>query len=349
MIRLTEIGDLVCPPETPIREALARINKTVHLFQLVRDDAGRLLGTVTDGDVRRGILSGVTLDDPIRACMKEDPLVGRVGADAENRRSLGSVGSSRAFLPLVDADGILREALVSAKEPDRISTALVMAGGPGARLGERTRLTPKPLLDVGGRPILEHVLSGLEACGVGEVFISVHYLAEQIKRFVEDRENLATIHLIDEDKPYGTAGALSCLPAPLKQPVLIVNGDVITRTDYSALSIFHERHGHDATIAVARHDINVPFGVVHHSDDGLFSSIEEKPRVSHFVAAGIYYLSPEFCALVPKKQSMDMPELLNLGHSIGLRMGLFPIHEYWVDIGRPEDLETAIIDHGPDS
>ena len=347
MIRLTDFSSYVCGPELEIREVMSRMNAAAHQFQTIVDGNGKLLGTVTDGDIRRAILRGVTLEEAVAKCMHTDFITGRIGDELGNLTLLRT--NDINFLPLLDADGILREALVSAKEPDRISTALVMAGGPGARLGERTRLTPKPLLAVGGRPILEHVLSGLEACGVGEVFISVHYLAEQIKRFVEDRENLATIHLIDEDKPYGTAGALSCLPAPLKQPVLIVNGDVITRTDYGALSIFHERHGHDATIAVARHDINVPFGVVHHCDDGLFSSIEEKPRVSHFVAAGIYYLSPEFCALVPKKQSMDMPELLNLGHSIGLRMGLFPIHEYWVDIGRPEDLETAIIDHGPDS
>ena len=344
MIRVTELGDLVCGPETPIREALARINGTVYLFQLVLDEAARLLGTVTDGDVRRGILGGVTLDDPIRACMKEDPLIGRVGADADNRKSLRSVGTSRAFLPLVDEDGIVREVVIAKDSGGAALRALVMAGGRGTRLGERTKNTPKPLIPVGDKPILEHVLERLEAAEVAPIHVAVHYLAEQIQEFLACRKSRTQVHVIHEEAPLGTAGAIARLPRG-DGPLLVLNGDILTRVDIQALSAFHDRHGYDATIAVAQHEVQISYGVVRHGDDGAFLGVEEKPSTTHFVAAGMYLLSPEITALVPPDRPMDMPELLNLSRSVGLRVGLFPIHEYWVDVGCPDDLAAAQEDH----
>ncbi len=344
MIHLTDLHDVVCGPEASIRDALERINRSPQLFLIVLDAAGRLLGTVTDGDMRRAILAGVTLDDPVDACMQHQPRTGRVGADADNLERLRAIGGLRAFLPLVDEAGIVREVLAAGGGGEPVPAALIMAGGRGSRLGERTRETPKPLLPVGERPILDRVLQRLEAAGVRQIYVAVHYLADQIEAFLKSREHQAAVHVIREERPLGTAGAIAKLPLD-GQPLLVLNGDVLSRVEISALAGFHHRHDFDATIAVAQHQVSVPFGVVRHADDGTFIGVEEKPSTTHFVAAGMYYMSPEMAALVPADQPTDMPDLLNLGRRVGLRIGLFPIHEYWIDVGRPEDLAVADEDH----
>ncbi len=338
MIALRELADYLSWPSLPIREVMARINGTRHLFQLIVDDDGRVLGTVTDGDIRRALLQGTSLEDEVRECMQTE-FVAKHQHDAQQSHE----GAKRAvtFVPIVDDDGRVVEVLVRSPEAAGIGQALVMAGGFGRRLGARTSSTPKPLLQVGDRPLLDHVLSALEEAGVGRVHVAVHYLADQIRGFVADRDNRAHVGIIEEETPLGTAGALGSLDGEIAGPILIVNGDVLTRVDLAALHEFHQRHGLDGTIAVARHDLEVPFGVVRYDEDGLFESIEEKPRISNFIAAGVYYLGPEFTALVPRATPMDMPELLTLGRTIGLKIGLFPIHEYWTDVGQPDDLDAA--------
>jgi len=343
----SDIGVYVCTPDLPIRDVLRRIDASPRLFQVVADGDGFLLGTVTDGDIRRAILRGLSLEDPASACMNANPATGRVGAAEENAARLARLGSSHPFLPILDADGRLVDILLPDGVRDAgIERAFVLAGGFGKRLGERTKGTPKPLLPVGGRPILDHVLSALENAGVSRVDIAVHYLADQIRAFVAGRDNRADITFVEEEAPLGTAGALGLLAERPRGPLLVVNGDVITRADFAALHEFHVRHGNDATLGVASYDIDVPFGVVRFDEDGLFDHVEEKPRISHFIAAGVYYLSPEYLALVQPGRPLDMPALLNAGKEIGLRAGLFPIHEYWTDVGQPADLDAADRDHG---
>ncbi|MCW5699724.1 MAG: NTP transferase domain-containing protein [Rhodospirillales bacterium] len=336
--------DFTCRARTTVREAMARINDTPpHVGLVVVDEDRRLLGTVTDGDIRRGILRGVTLDDAVAACMNRNALTGRQGAE---RHSLALMAArSIQFLPIVDDGGRVVHVLFRRATAAMPVDALVMAGGAGKRLGERTKETPKPLLTIGDRPILEHVLTALEDAGVRRVFVSVHYLADKIKAFLAARANGADVQVVEEQEPLGTAGAIGLLPAPLSGPLLVVNGDVLTKVDFRALAAFHERHEYDATVAVARYDVDIPFGVIRQNADGVLTGIDEKPRVTHFVAAGIYYLSPAYCALVPPSRPLDMPSLLDLGRQVDLRAGLFPIHEYWTDIGRPHDLEAADTAH----
>ncbi len=345
MIRITELEALVCRPDTPVTEALARLTDSERLFQMIVDEDGRLLGTFTDADVRRAILRGVPIDSPASTCMQPEPITGRFGHLEENREKLRTIPGLVAFLPVVDEAGRLREVLLARPAP-RDLPALVMAGGAGKRLGPLTAATPKPMLRVGGQPILDNVLERLEEDGINSIFVSVHYLAEQIETFIAGRRNRARIELLHEEEPLGTAGALGRLPKDLDRDVLVVNGDLVTRANFHALETFHERQGHDATITVASYEVTIPYGIVRHGPTGLFESIEEKPRQIHMVAAGIYLLSPEVVALVPRGQPMDMPELLNRARNVGLHIGLFPVHEYWRDVGRPDDLAEAEAEHG---
>lgn len=340
MIRLSDLTPLVCGLETPITQALSRLAETPYLFQLIVDENGRLVGTFTDSDMRRAILRGVPVDAPVRRCMHESPIVGRAGQDGDNLERLATIPGLVAFLPVLDEAGRVAEVLI-AKPGVRTTPALIMAGGLGSRFGDLTASKPKPLLDIAGRPILDHILERLENDGIRSIYVSVHYLADQIEHFIAGRENRADVVLLREDRPLGTAGALARLHDEPEGDVLVINGDLVTQTDFHALETFHHRHGHDATISVASYEFTIPYGVVQHGEDGQFHGIQEKPRQTFFVAAGIYMVSSKVAALVPPDEAIDMPELLNRARNSGLSIGVFPVHEYWRDVGHPADLARA--------
>lgn len=336
--RIESFDHLICEPTASVREVIQRIDQsTPNLFQIVVDSDNRLLGTVTDGDIRRGILNGCVFEDPIERCMHVEATVGRAGDEAGAMKA----AMNQRFLPVCDAEDRLVHILLRRKNIGAIHRAVVMAGGFGKRMGERTQKTPKPLLSVGGAPILGRILDQLEAAEVERIEISVHYLADQIEAFIAARENNAQIDFVREIEPMGTAGALSLIREPIAHPVLVMNGDVLTQVDLAALDEFHHAHDFDATIATTTHETKIPFGVIKRDASGLFAGIDEKPVMKHFVSAGIYYLAPVILSLIPSGRAIDMPELLEIAARQGLRIGLFPVHEYWADLGRPADFDEA--------
>lgn len=322
-----------------VRAVLERFNTASLPIGCVIDADRRVIGTVTDGDIRRGILRGVSLDDTVDDCMNRSPHVVRDGEPVPT-------GVARYdFVPVLDREGrLVRLHIPSQTIKDR-GPCLIMAGGFGSRMGDITRETPKPLLPLDGEPILEHILKRLELSDHRTVFVSTFYLSEKIETFIEGRGGPAEVSVLREPTKLGTAGAISLLPDGIAEPLVVMNGDVVTQIDLRAFRDYHDRHDLDATIAVARYEHNIPFGVVRQRDDGLFDGIEEKPTIGYFVSAGIYCLEATVRELVPKGQPMDMPELLNEARGLGLRIGLFPIHEYWKDVGRPSDLSSARTSH----
>lgn len=337
--RLTDLSLLRVGADMPIRAVLARMNQSFGLFQLVMDDADRLIGTITDDDIRRGLDGGITFDEPASACLKRNPIVGRPGAAADNRKALYSVRSIVPFLPIVDERGVVREVLVLNDIRDADAVGLVMASS--RRLGDLTRERPKPLISVARRPMLEPVLSALDAAGIRQVNVSVNYLGDHIIIYCSKREGPACIDYLREEMPLGTAGALSQIDNDVQQPVVVINGDFVSRVDIAALLSFHNLQDFDASLAVATYETRIPYGVVRTDEHGLCVALEEKPSIQNFVAAGIYVINPEFRALVPHGQPFDMPDLFNLAQRLGRRVGIFPLHEYWRDVGRPVDLEAA--------
>lgn len=342
MRKISKIEPYICGATTPLVDVLRRINSVDGLFQCVVDKDSRLIGTVTDGDIRRAILKGAGLEDSVEACVFRNATVGQAtDTDQEILRLLAAIDHARPFVPLLGHDRRIVALALQDREDQAPPIGLVMAGGRGSRLGSRTAETPKPLLEVGGRPMLDRVLSMLEDADLSKIFVSVHYLGEQIVRFVDERDSTSEREILYEDVPLGTAGAIALLPERIPTPLLVINADVLTELDIRGMLTFHRKHGHDATIAVATHEVVIPYGVIEQTEDGLFEGIKEKPRVSHFVSSGIYLLEPTFRALLPDKRAIDMPELLELGKQAGLRIGLYPVHEYWTDIGRPEELDAV--------
>ncbi len=310
---------------------------------LVVDDRQLLLGTLTDGDIRRGLLHGASLETPVDQLMNRNFRFVRSSNDQAEVLEMMRREELRQ-IPMLDVQGrvvqllLLRELL----SPRQLSNAVViMAGGKGTRLRPHTENCPKPMLPVANKPILEILLEQCIACGFQQFYLSVNYLKEQIINYFADgcRWGVSINYLV-ENEPLGTAGSLQLLPDSLTEPFLVLNGDVLTRLHPSQLLHFHSEHHAQATICVREHELTVPFGVVQTNGVEL-AGFEEKPTYRHLVNAGVYVIDPQLLPLLAPHQHTDMPSLLQSAQQAGHRVAVCPIHEYWIDVGRPESLQQA--------
>lgn len=314
---------------------------------LVVDNDRRLLGTLSDGDARRALLRGVTLDTPVSEAMHTTPTVVHNHDDRETR--LGLIRRRGLHqLPIVDNRGhVVGLEVVDdyLHVPAREESVVIMAGGLGSRLKELTRETPKPMLNVGSRPILETIVRSFSEQGFRRFYLAVNYKAEQIEAYFGDGSNFGIeVHYLREQKRLGTAGALSLLPAELEHPIVVTNADLLTKANYGAMIENHMASSADATMGVRKYEMQVPFGVVQEKD-GRISSIFEKPVHQFMVSAGMYVLSPSVMKFVPRDQFFDMPALFETITKQGLYALCHHVDGYWLDIGQPSDFERANNDY----
>jgi len=331
--------------QVSLREAMAMIDRNNKGIVLVVDPEQRLQATITDGDVRRAILAGISLDSPVQILTErrsEAPITapaGTLGAELLRRMQERSVRQ----LPLVDAAGRVVE-LVTLDEllpTERLPLeAVIMAGGAGTRLRPLTQDTPKPMLPIGGRPMLERLIEQLRGAGIHRVNISTHYKREVIENHFGDGTGFGVaVTYVKETEPLGTAGALSLMQAPT-EPLLVVNGDLLTRVDFRAMMHFHREHKADLTVAVRQYDVHVPFGVVETNAESV-TKLVEKPVLNFFVNAGIYLLEPHIHQFIPNGQRYDMTELIQRLLAQQRRVVSFPVLEYWLDVGQHADYARA--------
>ncbi|MBR1130059.1 nucleotidyltransferase family protein [Bradyrhizobium iriomotense] len=330
-------------PEATINEAIAAIERGSIQVALVLDAASRLVGIVTDGDVRRGLLRGLPLSGQAADVMNRAPISAPASLSRDERVHLMRQKFIKQ-LPLLDAGGqllgveTLDELLETARYPNPV---LIMAGGLGERLGALTRDLPKPMLNVGGRPLLETIIGNIVQQGFRNIFISVNYKAELIEKHFGDGASFgATIQYVRETERLGTAGALGLLESPPDMPIVVMNGDILTTINFGALVDFHNNSTAEATMAVREHKVHVPYGVVT-SSDGFLQAIREKPTESWHVAAGIYVIGPRVFSYVERGARIDMPAVLERVIAKKGHVAIYPIREYWLDIGRLEDFEQA--------
>lgn len=333
-------------PETPILHAIRVIDEGALAIALAVDPQGKLLGTITDGDVRRAILKGISLDSPVREIMNSNPVTVSV-ADGDQAAIQELRRMKLNLIPIVDEAGVVVSVRylhdVTAPEP-KLNRVVLMAGGLGSRLEELTEKEPKPLLRVGKSPILETILKNFMDHGFKNFSVAVNYKAEMIKDYFGNGARYGVnINYLQENQRLGTAGALSLIQERPTAPILVMNGDLLTKVNFTQLLEFHQSHGGVATMGVREYDFRVPFGVVT-TEDQYLTSIDEKPLQSFFVNAGIYVLEPEALEFVPKNKEFDMPQLFNKLIEKKYKAAAFPIREYWLDIGRKPDLEQAQID-----
>lgn len=335
--------NIIAPAGVSLREAIRIIDSGgLQLCMVVAADQ-RLLGTVSDGDIRRAILRGASLDAPAADIMNRQPTVARM--EDERDYILATMRSKQLHrLPIVDDEGkvIGLETIDHLIEREhRENVAVLMAGGLGQRLLPLTQDCPKPLLHVGGRPILETILINLLDHGFERFYISVNYKAEMIKDYFGDGSKWsASITYLEEQERMGTAGALTLLPERPRAPFLVMNGDLLTKANFSHLLDFHNQHEAAATMCVREHSFQIPYGVVtldHHRIRGIV----EKPQQHYFVNAGIYVLAPEVLDHIPVGSFYDMPTLFEKMMGSGREAAAFPLREYWLDIGKPSDFAQA--------
>ena len=344
---MKEWKNAVVTPGATIRETLRIIDLSVTQIALVVDSDGRLTGTVTDGDIRRGLLRGLILDDSVELVANTHPIVAHAGDDPS---TIQRIMRNRSVyqIPIVDEKcclvglELLKEYLVETKHDNIV---VLMAGGLGTRLKPLTETCPKPLLQVGGKPILEIILESFKFQGFRRFAIAVNYMAEMIEGYFGDGTSWEVdISYLRERSRLGTAGALRLLPELPSQPIIVMNGDLLTKVNFKNLLDYHSESKTKATLCVREYDIKVPFGIVEVKENHLVA-LHEKPVQKFFVNAGVYVLEPDVIKKIPPNKPYDMTSLLEGMVAQGDHPAVFPIREYWLDIGQADDYQRALDDY----
>lgn len=326
-----------------LREALFALDASSQRILLVKDDEFRLLGIVTDGDIRRALLKGFSKGDSIRQLMTTQPIT---APSSSSRDELVFLMRTNRILavPLVDHGKIVGlatlEDLLNKNQYD--NPVFIMAGGFGTRLRPLTDTCPKPLLHVGEKPILERVLLSFIKEGFHNFYISTHYLAEQISDYFNDGSEWGVnIQYVHEEDPLGTGGALGLLPEDISNlPLIMINGDILTTLSFEKLLCYHNAEEADATMCVREYEYQVPYGVVTSEGNRVLGMVE-KPMQRFHVNAGIYVVNHEIVASVKSNSYVDMPTLLEQHIERDKKIVKYPVHDYWLDIGRMDDFERA--------
>jgi len=347
---MVSMSENILQTSATLIDAIRAIEATSKRLAIVLSDDSRVLGTLTDGDIRRWILQGNTLQALVLDAMNANPVTAPANtSDSALREKLAN--NNIRSLPLVDGQNkyvrTLHEMeLDSGKngiiKGNTFSTAVIMAGGEGARLRPLTENIPKPMVEVNGLPLLERQIHRLCKMGITVVYISVNYLGDVIKSYFGDGSKFGLeVHYITEDKRLGTAGALSLLPEiDDPRPVLVLNGDILTTSDFINLFQFHEDHQSEITISAIDYTVEIPYGVIQY-DGTEVVGLEEKPSQRFFCNAGIYALSVGVLKKIPLDTFWNMTDLIEQCMADKDKVSVFPVHEYWTDIGTPEDLEKA--------
>lgn len=341
---LSPADQIIVGENSTFKDAIALINNTHSGIALVVDKEKRLVGIVTDGDIRRAILNGIMLEEPVRKIMVRKPVT--VSMDCtKGEISRSFVDKKISHLPVVDKEnrilGIFYETSFR-KEGLLNIPVVIMAGGFGKRLRPLTDKIPKPMLKIGEKPILQILIEKFRDIGVNNFFITVNYLADIIENYFADGRALkVNITCIREDKPLGTAGSLRLLPRDINSEFFLTNADIVTNLDFKDMHNFHIKRKADITVSVKRHDLQVPYGAVTIANERLIG-LFEKPVLNIYVNAGIYILNPELIDAIPKDTYFDMTDLIEKSLKTKKKVFSYTIDGTWVDIGYPQDYEQAI-------
>ncbi len=335
--------NVLIEPELPMCKVIEVIDRSHVKIALVVDNSGYLLGAITDGDVRRALIKRLSFDTPAKNIMNARPA--SVSLNDSDQFIISKMKElTLRQLPVINDNGCvvdLKILDVLLKKEKHDNYVVLMAGGLGQRLGELTTHCPKPLLKLGNKPILQTIIESFEQSGFYKFYISLNYKAQMIESHFGNGDSFnIQIDYLKEDKKLGTAGALSLLPDNIEEPIIVMNADLLTKVNFQSLLDFHSSHNADATMCVTEYDFQVPFGVVQTSDVEIVS-LDEKPIHQCLVNAGIYVLNPEILKIIPKNVNYQMTELFYEIIVRKLKAVTFPIREYWLDIGCPEDFLRA--------
>lgn len=330
-------------PSTPIKDAIKALDEASLRIVLIVDEKSRLLGTVTDGDIRRGLLKGLNLDSPVSEITNQKPIV--VPEDFPRDEVIKIMSANKIFqIPVIGKD--LKVVNLHVWEElsspvARSNTMVIMAGGKGSRLLPKTEKIPKPMLLIGGKPILERIIEQAKADGISQFILAIHHLGEVIEEYFGDGESLGVkISYVKEKIPLGTAGALRLIDVKQSEPIIVSNGDVLTDIKYGDLLDFYLQNNSRATMAVQIHETRIPYGVV--QTEGIqITGFEEKPIQKYLINAGVYVIDPACTSYLREGEITNMPEFFETLMTNGLSTNVYLIHESWIDIGGHEEFDLA--------
>jgi dTDP-glucose pyrophosphorylase/CBS domain-containing protein len=341
------LASVIVDPDTPIATAIEQLDRAGTGALLLCTEGRRLAGLLADGDLRRAILRDVPLTDPCRTIAFARPVTADASISTADALDM-MVEHEIDQLPLLDASGavtdlLLRRDIAVDTRPEL--SAVIMAGGFGKRLMPLTESVPKPMLPVGDRPVLERTIRQLRRSGIRDVSMTTHYLGDRIEGHFGDGEGFGVrINYANEDQPQGTAGGLKLINRPAG-PFVVINGDILTGVPFEEMLDYHRGYEAELTVGVRRYVIDVPFGVVE-CDGFRVSELREKPSLTFFINAGIYLLEPSAWDSIPEGTYFDMTDLIKALIEEGRVVASFPIIEYWLDIGSPDDYRRAQEDLG---
>ena len=346
------MNELMIKHGARIKDALKQLEETERKTLFVVDDGSRLIGTLTDGDIRRWILAEGSLDGEVESICNKKPRVAVVNYDAEQVKK-EMLENKIGCIPVVNAEREIIEILfwedlfgegVARKQTKPIELPVViMAGGKGTRLDPFTKILPKPLIPLGDKTVIEIIIDSFVDCGVGKFYISVNYKSKIIKSYFEELDPPYSIDYINEDKPLGTAGSLRYLCGKINTPLIITNCDVIIKADYHDLVEHHLAKGNDITLVASLKNYNIPYGVCEIENGGTLNRIREKPEYNFLVNTGLYVLQPETLELIPENEFFHITHLMEKVKATGGKVGVYPISDKsWIDTGEWAEYKNAL-------
>lgn len=328
-------------PEATIREAMRRINElsgeSMTLF--VEDGNARLVGSITDGDIRRALIKGAEMEDKVGKVMNPRFLYATSSDDITGKIAEGRKRHIE-LMPVIEDGKVVEFIDLRVTRCCLPVDAVLMAGGRGERLRPLTDEVPKPLLPVAGKAIIDYNVEELEACGVKNIYVTVNYLADKIKEHFDRREGMAAVECVKEPKRLGTFGSLAYIEGVSSKDLIVMNSDLLTAIDFESMYLHHKHSGADFTIAAVPYSVSVPFAIMRMEGDRV-RSLEEKPTFNYFANGGVYIMRSELVGRIVKGEYLDAPDFIMSLIDDGKKVGCYHINGTWVDIGSPDDYRLA--------
>lgn len=340
---INNIEKMLVYSDYSVRETLEMLDIGSRGIVLVIDNNKKLIGTITDGDIRRAILKGVSLDEKIEEIVHENPIKIKIGTSREEAKEI-IIKNAIRDLPIVDENDVVVD-IISINDillpQGKENFVMIMAGGLGTRLQNLTKELPKPMLKIGEKPMLHHIINNFKQYGYNKILISVNYKAEIIENYFQDGYAYGVkIQYIKEHKRLGTAGGIRLAKCYLNKPFFVINGDIFTTLNLENMMETHLKNKCNITIGTRTHTIQIPYGVLE-TENNVIKNIREKPETNYLINAGVYCLDPEIIELIPNDQYFEITDLINICIKENLKVGSYEIKDYWMDIGRLEDYNKA--------
>jgi len=343
--------DISVQPDITIRQAMKALDKTAEKCLLVVNENRKLLGTLTDGDLRRIILAGVKFSENISSGYNKAPtvLIKEKYTTEEAKQLL--LDFKLDLIPVVDRNRMVVDYITWSKIGGESQSKksmgnvpiVIMAGGKGTRMEPFTKILPKPLVPVHDKPIIEHIIERFTALGCSDFYLTLNYKGRILKAYFEELQPDYRIHFLEEQEPLGTAGSLRFLDGKFNQPIFVTNCDVIIKGDYASLYEFHQKGGYDISLVASAKEYIIPYGTCELNSEGHLSHINEKPSFDFLVNTGLYVLNPNVLKLIPENKFYHITHLIEDAKNQGKKVGVFPIDDdAWIDVGQWVEYKQAL-------